>query len=210
MSNRRKQIEDYEKEPTKAVTLLIPISHWQLLETFAEATHRPINDVVSDVFSDTAIVSIRRMLASNAKPSQKEKGASGEPAVSGIPALAAAELIPPLTPLSNPPSPRVTPADSSARRPVENPAVNDPTRNETPRSQQPTNPAVANPSRPPQAPTMPPSAVSQPVPPLNRSEPLPPTPFRPVMPPSAQPPSQDSERRASAANSTPRGSQADQ
>ena len=208
MSNRRRQIEDYAKEGTKTITLSIPISQWQMLETFAEATHRPINDVVSDVFSDTAIISIRRMLASNAKPSQKD--VSGEPAVSALPDLAAAELTSPLTILSDPPSPKATPAAPSAWRPVENPLVNDLSRPQTPRDQQPPNLGLPNLSRPPQASTTPPSAMPQPAPPLNRGEPLPPTSPRLVMPPSAKPPLEDSERPALATDSIPKSPHANE
>jgi len=93
MANRRKERQDYVKEPSKQITLSISISQYQLLEQFTEGTNRPMVDVVSQVFSDTAIVSIRRMLAANTKPNITEKYASKAPAN-----LVAAQLPPPAMP----------------------------------------------------------------------------------------------------------------
>jgi len=190
MANRRKQYTDYVKEVTKQITLTVSISQYQLLEQFTEGTNRPMADVISEVFSDTAVVSIRRMLAANAKPSTEE------PAASRLPDLAAAKpTLPPTLP-SGPQPPKAVPVEPSVHRPVENPAVNDPTRTETLRSQQPTNPGVANPSRPPQLPTSPSiaaSATQQTVPPRTPVQPLPPTPPRPAPLPSAKPPAGDAE-----------------
>jgi len=112
MAKQRKVIEDYEREPTKSVTLSIPISDWQMLEAFAEATHRPLNDVVSEIFSDTAIVSIRRMLARNATLVKKEKhgpkaAKTGELAVPALLDPADTKLPLPATPPPDLPTPLV-------------------------------------------------------------------------------------------------------
>ena len=186
MANRRKQYADYVKEATRQITLSVPISLYQLLEQFTEGTNRPMVEVISQVFIDTTIVSIRHMLAANATPGKKERYASiapaktDEPVAPALPDPAAARLPPPVIPPFNPP----TPVADHAVPGVKQPPQERPPLAEAPQSLR-------------QSP-----AVPQPIPPLNRSEPLPSTPPRPVIPPSARPSSGDAERSESAADST--------
>ena len=208
-SSRKLNLKKYVREEFVTIPLRVPQSQYAFLDALCKITNQNLPEQVALLLTDWVMPSVEAALHEHQTTTDQPPSSTTEMPVKGPGSKRAINQIVESSVLHGGQKgdlPRQAPpavsAESAGRQRVVNPAVNDPTRTEMSRSQQPTNSVVANPSRPPQAPIMPPSAVPQPIPPLNRGEPLPSTPPRPVIPPSARPSSGDAERSESAADST--------